>query len=458
MERNYDTNDQQHYDEIATNTMYRLSLYESWSTDKPLWEKVNNHSIPTMEPLGYFAAANLPDENTFLIHGGQKQREESNDPLIKTTVVNDTWVYDMYRNEWKKPQLLVYFFRIRHSATPDNQGRIWIWGGQSDLRSDIALYDNRWTVIDTNTWTYNYPDIPNPPSPRVDHTATLVPNGNIIIIGGLVYSRNITDPLGKYTLNPISMNSLLIFNAASNQWQNITATGNIPAPRGGHSAVLTSDGSSIIIFGGSTSIEHEESDYKTLNDVFVLELATMRWSAPSIYGEPPLPRKYHYALLVDKDIMFIGFGLGNDNEHGMNSIHLLSTSSWTWISDYRPDLSWLRKNGPASLVTATTIDDDTTTTATLSDSLSFVSTPTTTMTDFLSSSFLLSPSIINNDNGNNNGVVTNNEIQEPTGNQSNNIPDNTAGGNSSQDENQNLEDSHVRAGVIAGVISGGVVA
>ena len=35
------------------------------------------------------------------------------------------------------------------------------------------------------------------------------------------------------------MNSLLKFDAASNQWQNITATGNIPAPRGGHSAVLS---------------------------------------------------------------------------------------------------------------------------------------------------------------------------------------------------------------------------
>ena len=86
--------------------MYRLSLYDSWSTDKPLWEQVvNNNNIP-MEPLGYFAAANLPNENTFLIHGGQKERQESSSDPLKTTVVNDTWVYDMYRNEWKKPQLL----------------------------------------------------------------------------------------------------------------------------------------------------------------------------------------------------------------------------------------------------------------------------------------------------------------------------------------------------------------
>ena len=130
------------------------------------------------------------------------------------------------------------------------------------------------------------------------------------------------------------------------------------------------------------------------------------------------------ALLVDKDMMFIGFGLGNDNEHGTNSIHLLSTSSWTWVSDYRPDLSWLARNGPANLVTATTIDD----TTTLSDP-SLLLLPTTTMTASLSSS-LLSPSIINNGNthgeGDINGIVTSKRIQEPTGNQSNNIPGNAA--------------------------------
>ena len=87
--------------------MYRLSLYDPWSTDKPLWEEVlsdNDSTVDNMhiEPLGYFAAANLPDENTFLIHGGQKGGGKRGQ--LKATV-SDTWVYDMYRNEWRKPQL-----------------------------------------------------------------------------------------------------------------------------------------------------------------------------------------------------------------------------------------------------------------------------------------------------------------------------------------------------------------
>ena len=79
----------------------------------------------------------------------------------------------------------------------------------------------------------------DPPPPRVDHTATIMPSGHILIIGGVVYTRNVTDPRGMQTLNPVSMNSILLFDTAAGQWSNITAGGNIPAPRRGHSAVLS---------------------------------------------------------------------------------------------------------------------------------------------------------------------------------------------------------------------------
>lgn len=66
-----------------------------------------------------------------------------------------------------------------------------------------------------------------------------MPSGHILIIGGVVFTRNVTDPQGMQTLNPISMNSILLFDTAAGQWSNITAGGNIPAPRRGHSAVLS---------------------------------------------------------------------------------------------------------------------------------------------------------------------------------------------------------------------------
>lgn len=61
---------------------------------------------------------------------------------------------------------------------------------------------------------YSYPIVHNAPSPRIDHTATILANGQILIIGSVVYSRNITDPSGRETLNPISMSSLMLFDTA----------------------------------------------------------------------------------------------------------------------------------------------------------------------------------------------------------------------------------------------------
>ena len=76
------------------------------------------------------------------------------------------------------------------------------------------------------------------PAPRLDHTATMLSNQHIMILGGLVFTKNVTDPTGRQTLLPVSMNQLLLYDTTNAQWKTITAGGNIPAPRRGHSAVL----------------------------------------------------------------------------------------------------------------------------------------------------------------------------------------------------------------------------
>lgn len=57
--------------------------------------------------------------------------------------------------------------------------------------------------------------------------------------------------------------------------------------------ILGLDGKSVIIFGGGMP----EDGHGQLNDVFILELETMRWKAPSIKGVPPKPRRYHKGKL-----------------------------------------------------------------------------------------------------------------------------------------------------------------
>jgi hypothetical protein len=88
-------------------------------------------------------------------------------------------------------------------------------------------------------WLYSIPSAHNAnPPPRIDHTATLIANEEILIIGGMIYAKNVTDPLGSSTLLPVSMNQIMLYNTGTGKWRNHTAGGNIPAPRRGHSAVL----------------------------------------------------------------------------------------------------------------------------------------------------------------------------------------------------------------------------
>ena len=94
-------------------------------------------------------------------------------------------------------------------------------------------------MIDSTTWTVSTPLIENNPPPRIDHTATMISNKYILIVGGVVYSHEVTDSAGQFTLNPVSMSNLVLYNIETKTWVNITAGGNIPAPRRGHSAVLS---------------------------------------------------------------------------------------------------------------------------------------------------------------------------------------------------------------------------
>jgi hypothetical protein len=131
-------------------------------------------------------------------------------------------------NDWQWqpiPDLAVA--RYNHTATLLNDGRVLILGGyglNNERLNSAEIFDpavNTWrTVTATSAW------------PRVFHTATLLDDGRVLVIGGglafggTVDSAEIFDPATE-TFTP----------AAS------------PGPRQGHAAVLLADGSVLLIDG-----------------------------------------------------------------------------------------------------------------------------------------------------------------------------------------------------------------
>ncbi|KAG0172156.1 Acyl-CoA-binding domain-containing protein 5 [Apophysomyces sp. BC1015] len=299
----------------------------------------------------------------------------------------------------------------------DTQKQVWLWGGSSVPPTDDnhTTFYNSWEVIDTKwsnkrwkNWTYTFPTVLHDiPPARVDHTATLIFETHILIIGGMVYTHDVTSPNSDRTLNPTSMNTLLLFDTVSATWRTITASGNVPAPRGGHSAVLRPGDESIVVFGGGTSELGENNT--ALNDVFILQLQSMQWTAPIVGGVPPEPRKDHQACLVSTDQMLVLFGRGND-QIAYSDVNILSISTWSWVSLYTPDPAWLAGNRTSSV----------------------------------------------------RGVTWNSStVGEAHGN-SRNPDSSTTFGNSSdvmtEEGNTSASSSRITAGIIAGVISAGVVA
>ena len=110
-------------------------------------------------------------------------------------------------------------------------------------------------------------------------------------------------------------------------WSRPPSEGACPSGRGGHSA--TQCGNLCIVFGGTF---FDEGKFHYLNDVWALDVETLRWHKPSLTGGSkaprPGPRYGHTSVLVDWKIYIFG-GKG---ENGLlyNDLWCLDIENWSW--------------------------------------------------------------------------------------------------------------------------------
>ncbi|CAG8827157.1 40358_t:CDS:2, partial [Gigaspora margarita] len=172
-----------------------------------------------------------------------------------------------------------------------NNNDLFIFGGY-EFESFTIKYDinnKHWTNI-TNIYSY---------------CAISLPDETILYIGGIVYNDNGTD-----TLMPL--NSLPLYDTASNTWK-------------------TSD-KRIIIFGG-------QNDFPSVfGDLWILDIATNKWSVGKISNPNGLTLYSHTATLVDNYVI-VAFGSYGGNNIS-STIYLLDVSkrdSYTWVTKFIPN-------------------------------------------------------------------------------------------------------------------------
>jgi len=162
--------------------------------------------------------------------------------------------------------------RVNHTATLLLNGKVLIVGG-NNFNNGLGVV-NRAELYDPSTGTWSSAGLS---TGRFTHTATLLPNGKVLVVGGWD---------GNHPLNPL--NSAELYDPASGTW---AVTGNLNTPRASfHTATLLPTGK-VLVVGGF--VDH---DGHTTKSAELYDPTTGTWantgslnSAGSFRTAMPLP-------------------------------------------------------------------------------------------------------------------------------------------------------------------------
>ena len=184
----------------------------------------------------------------------------------------------------------MHIARASHSSTLLPNGKVLIAGGFAGSGGEYRPYASA-ELFDPGTGTFQA--VTNMSVGRSAHTASLLKNGKVLIVGGwtgmndLRGSAEIYDPAtGKFTL-----------------------TGSMIEPRGSHTATALKDGRVLIVGGGSGHYP-SQTIYRPAE---IFDPATGRFT---LTGERSVGRHKHAAILLRSGKVLVVGGSDNRDWHG----------------------------------------------------------------------------------------------------------------------------------------------
>jgi hypothetical protein len=268
-----------------------------------LWGATGSLNMPRSDHI----AVRLDNGKVLVVGGVGEWISRPYQPL--STVLTSAEIYDPDTGTWSASGNL-NLPRRGHLATLLTDGRVLVTGG-SDIGSlnyggaldSAELYDPA-----TGSWklagTMN--------SPRRLHTATLLPGGGVLVVGG--FNSDVSSPV---------LRSAELYDPATGSW---TATGDLITPRVAHTATLLHNGK-VLVAGGvgplGPSFDHGGDGVDTAE---LYDPATGQWSATASLNTP---RVIHTAtLLRNGEVVAAG---GDSERNSVNSAELYDpvTASWS---------------------------------------------------------------------------------------------------------------------------------
>jgi hypothetical protein len=224
---------------------------------------------------GFHTATLLPDGRVLVVGGSQRNLDLSSAEL-----------YDPRTGTWTSAGSLPTPC-LGHTATLLQNGKVLVVGGsQADgfhlgSSSNAELYDPL-----TNTWS----QISSMHTPRSFHTATLLPDGRVLVVGG---DQAFNDVSGRV------LASAELYDPATNDW---SLAPSMSTARAKHDAVLLANGT-VLVLGGTSGVSSGESS-NSLRTAEIYHPITRTWSpAASMHYARMQPTAL---LLPDDRVLVVG--------------------------------------------------------------------------------------------------------------------------------------------------------
>ncbi|XP_007549387.1 tip elongation aberrant protein 1 isoform X4 [Poecilia formosa] len=291
-------------DTDKTSTSKRRKLC-SVSIREKITEQIKNESreVSACPSKRWSHAMCLSDPDTAVLIGGEPSDQNyCEDSLWKLELDSDFWFPMTSSASGPVPPCA-----RGHTATfdPDSKA-VFVYGGLRESQRYSELY-----ILNTLTWKWRLVTAKGK-VPALSYHSAVFYQKELFVFGGVQPINGLGDKCS---------NALYIFSPEYELWYQPIVEGDKPLPRFGHSATLL--GRKLVIFGGQMTAAY-------LNDLHVLDLGLMEYTAVKSANMPPLPRGFHAAApVLDNRILISG---GCSAIGALQDVHVFNTDTSMWSS------------------------------------------------------------------------------------------------------------------------------